>query len=295
MLAYAVPGFICVKTKLIKPQSISAFAVILMYVCSPSLTFYSFTQVSYSKTLLINMGIFFALSFVIQATVLLTFYAIFRAKGKENVRYRVASVATAFGNCGFMGVPLLQALFPNTPEAVLLSACFLIGMNLLGWTMGSAIITNNAKYLNVKKAFFNPAVIGLIIALPFFITGYKLPDQIYAMITLLGKMTTPLCMIIMGMRLATMSAKTVFCQPLNYVVVAIKQLAMPLFCFAIVWFLPIELYVKQTIFILCATPVASVVLNFSEMLGEGQESAANLVLLGTSMSIITIPLMTLLL
>ena len=41
--------------------------------------------------------------------------------------------------------------------------------------------------------------------------------------------------------------------------------------------------------ILCATPVASVVLNFAEMLGEGQENAANLVLLGTSLSVVSIP------
>ena len=48
-------------------------------------------------------------------------------------------------------------------------------------------------------------------------------------------------------------------------------------------------------FILCAAPVASVVLNFAEMLGEGQENAANLVLLGTVFSVATLPVMTLLL
>jgi predicted permease len=44
-----------------------------------------------------------------------------------------------------------------------------------------------------------------------------------------------------------------------------------------------------------ACPVASVVLNFSEMLGQGQKTAANLVLLGTGLSAITIPLMVLIL
>jgi predicted permease len=43
-----------------------------------------------------------------------------------------------------------------------------------------------------------------------------------------------------------------------------------------------------------ACPVASVVLNFAEMLGEGQETAANLMLLGTSLSVLTIPVMVLL-
>ena len=43
-----------------------------------------------------------------------------------------------------------------------------------------------------------------------------------------------------------------------------------------------------------ACPAASVVLNFAEMLGEGQETAANLVLLSTMLSALTIPLMVLL-
>ena len=42
-------------------------------------------------------------------------------------------------------------------------------------------------------------------------------------------------------------------------------------------------------------PVASVVLNFAEIAGEGQKKAASLVLLGTILSIVTLPLMMLLL
>ena len=45
MLAYAAPGFLVVKTKLIKEESISAFAFVLMYICQPCLVIYSFNQV----------------------------------------------------------------------------------------------------------------------------------------------------------------------------------------------------------------------------------------------------------
>jgi len=44
---------------------------------------------------------------------------------------------------------------------------------------------------------------------------------------------------------------------------------------------------------LAATPVASITLNFAEMLGKGQKTAANLVLLGTILSLLTLPLMAL--
>ena len=45
---------------------------------------------------------------------------------------------------------------------------------------------------------------------------------------------------------------------------------------------------------MCACPVASVVQNYAEILGEGQDVAANTVLLGTLSSIATLPLLALL-
>lgn len=294
MLAYAIPGFVTVKTGIIKPQAISAFAVILMYVCQPCLTIYSLTRVEYSRDVFVRMMIFLALTFVLQAVVLGVYYLIFRKK-QDNVAVRISNVAVAFGNVGFLGVPLLESIFPDNPEVLVYSTAFLIGMNLLGWTFASAIITRDKKYVSIKKAIFNPATVGLIIGLPLFFIGAKMPTQLDAMITLLGKMTTPLCMLIMGMRLAVNSPRSVFCRPMQYVVVVFKQVIFGLIALLLVWFLPLPTYFKETMFILACTPVASVVLNFAEMLGEGQETAANLVLLGTMSSIVTIPMMTLIL
>ena len=48
-------------------------------------------------------------------------------------------------------------------------------------------------------------------------------------------------------------------------------------------------------FVLTCCPVASVVLNFAELLGEGQEDAADMLLLGTILSVVTMPVMLLLL
>lgn len=295
MLVYAVPGFISVKTKLIKPESISAFAVILMYVCSPCLTVYSINAVpAYSKELLLQIVGFFLLSLAAQAIMLGIAFLIFRKK-YDDVKYRICTVATSFGNCAFMGVPLLEALFPGNPNVTILSVSYLLGMNIFGWTIGSAIITKDKKYIKPRKAILNPAAIAMIVCIPLFFVQWRLPEKVASIFTLLGRMSTPMCMLIMGMRLATVKPKSLFCTPIQYVIVAVKQLIFPFIGMLLIWFLPFETYVKHTMFVLCCTPIASVVLNFSEMLGEGQETAANLVLLGTVSSIVTLPLMTLLL
>lgn len=295
MLAYAVPGFLTVKCKLIKAESISAFSVVLMYVCQPMLTITSFLNATYTLDFFLQMLVAFVLAGALQLGVILTAYFILRKYYDRDIKYRIATVATAFGNCGFMGVPLLQAIMPEAVRgnAVVLSVMFLLGLNLIGWTFGSFLISGDRKYISAKKALINPAMLGLVIGLPLFICGVTLPQQVYSCVELLGKMTTPLCMIILGMRLATIKVKDMFCSPFQYAVVAIKQLAMPMICMLLVWFIPLDIYIRQSLFILSATPVASITLNFAEMLGQGQKTAANLVLLGTILSVLTLPLMAL--
>ena len=55
MLAYAVPGFLLVKTKLVKADAIPAFARLLMYVCQPFLTLYAFSRVKFTTQSLIDI------------------------------------------------------------------------------------------------------------------------------------------------------------------------------------------------------------------------------------------------
>ena len=295
MLAYAVPGFLTVKCKLIRAESISAFSVVLMYICQPMLTITSFLNATFSLDFFWKMIVAFVLAGVLQLGVILIAYFCLKKQYDKDIKYRIATIATAFGNCGFMGVPLLQAIMPEAirNNAVVLSVMFLLGLNLIGWTFASYLITGDKKYISVKKAVINPAMLGLVIGLPLFICGVKLPAEVFNCVELLGKMTTPLCMIILGMRLATITFKEMFGSPFQYFIVAVKQIIMPMLGLVLIWFIPIDFYIRQSLFILAATPVARITLNFAEMLGKGQKTAANLVLLGTLLSILTLPLMAL--
>ena len=300
MLIVAVPCFILVKSKAVKPESISAFSKVLMYVCQPALTLYSVGKADFTAELGINLLIFFGIITVVQLLFIGFFFLLFRKK-QEDIRYRIATVATTLSNCSFLGVPLLEAIFPDSPNAAAYSMMYFLSMNLLGWTLVSAIITRDKKYFGVKKIFLNPAVLSVAVALPFFLTGFKLSAESGAffgalgnMITILGKMTTPLCMLIMGMRLATVRVKALFVSPLQYFSVAVNQLIFPLFVFGALFFVPIAAEIKVCMFVMCACPVASVVQNYAEILGEGQDTAANTVLLGSILSIATLPLLALL-
>ena len=180
-----------------------------MYVCQPMLTITSFLNAQFSLNFFWQMIVAFVLAGVLQLGVIIIAYFCLKKNYDKDIKYRVATVATAFGNCGFMGVPLLQAIMPEDVRnnAVVLSVMFLLGLNLIGWTFASYLISGDKKFISAKKAFINPAMLGLVIGLPLFICGAKLPTEIFTCVELLGKMTTPLCMIILGMRLATITFK----------------------------------------------------------------------------------------
>ena len=299
MLAYAVPGYIIIKAKAVKSDHIASFSKLLMYVCQPALTLYSFNKADFSKQLGINLLIFLGIITLVQLLFIGVFYLIF-IKKMQDVRYRVTTVATTLSNCSFLGVPLLEAIFPNSPNVAVYSMMYFLSMSLLGWTLVSAIITRDKKYISVKKILINPATLSIVISLPFFFTGFKigfengeLLGQIGNMIDILGKMTTPLCMLVLGMRLATVKVKNLFNNWQQYLAVFVNQVIFPLFTLGILMLFKVDTELRWCMFIMCACPVAAVVQNYAEILGEGQDVAANMVLLGTLSSIVTLPLIAL--
>lgn len=293
MLLYAVPGFLLVKTGLVKDTHIPSFSKLLMFVCQPCITIYSFRQVTFTPESLKNLSICLALATGLQLGMVLLFFVLFKRK-RQDILWRIINLASVLSNCAFLGIPILEALLPDHPEALAYSSVFGVAMTLIGWSAGLYIISLDKKYIKPKKLLLNPGTIGFIIALIMYFFSIRLPQNMEDMLTLLGRMSTPLCMIIMGMRLATVRVKAIFCDARQYLAVFLNQIAFPLIAFAVMYFMPISPILKQSVFILCACPVASMVQNYAELIGEGNDKAANMVLLGTITSVLTVPLVCLL-
>ena len=295
LLLIAAPGYILMKRKMLSESCIPGFSKILLFVCQPCLAVFSFGGLEFSWKLLADIGIFAALIIVVHAIMLGGSFLVLNKKSKEPI-YRIITIGTTFGNCAFFGIPVIEALMPErAPSLIVYTTVYAVVMNVLGWTVGSAIISRDRKYVSVKKIFLNPAMIGTAVALLIFITGMDFPKEIDSMIEYTARMATPLSMIVMGMRLGTMNFKKIFTDYRVYVTIAVKQFLMPLIAFGIVMLFPeLDAGLRQTFFITCACPIASIVLNFSEIVGEGQEAGANLVLVSTMCSILTLPVMMLL-
>lgn len=295
-LLYIVPGYLLCKAKRAAAEHLSTMSAVLVYVCAPCMIVNSFLQLEFTPKGFANMAIFFAVTLALQIVFMLVLYALFRKKYDDS-KYRILTIGAVLGNVGFFGLPVIKAVLPDYPEVMCYSSVYVASMNILVFTAGIFCLTNDKKYISLKAAVLNPTTVSVVAALPLYFFGVRqyLPDILCGGVALLGNMTTPLCMVILGIRLATVPLKKLFTRPMIYVICLCKLLIFPLFCYGAVCFLPLDYALKASVLVLSAVPCASVILNMAEMHHAETELAANCVLLSTLLCFLTIPLLVLLL
>lgn len=291
-LLYILPGFLACKSKIAKADHLASLSAILMYVCSPGMIISSFMETERTIANTKQVLLFFVVSLLLQVLITAILYALLHKK-YDDVKYRMLTVSFGLGNSGFFGIPIIKALLPGHPEVACFACVYIVGMNMITFTVGAYCLTGDKKRMAFRRAFLNPSFISFVVALILFAFNFQgvAPAKLLDAISLLGKMTTPLCMIILGIRLASVSFKKLFTRPFVYVISACKLLVFPLFCLVVVYFLPLSDLFKAAMFILCGTPCASVMLNIAEMYHGETELAANCVLLSTLLCIFTIPIL----
>ncbi len=199
----AVPGYLLRKTKLLPDKAASIFAVLLLYISQPFLMMSSLFNKKFEPSMLKDFG------FVLLFAVLLQFLVYFAARllfsrTKDEAARRAAVASSYLGNVGFMGIPVMQMLFPGNDEMVLYTVVYNIAFNAMTWTLGVFAITGEKRHIDPVKIVLNPPTIAVIVALPFFFCNVHIPEQVMTPVSYLGNMTLPLSMIILGVRLADM-------------------------------------------------------------------------------------------
>lgn len=291
MIAYGVPGYLLVKSKHLGEESIKAFAKMLLYVCSPALCVYNLSSVVTTPQLIKELCLFFVLSLVAQIVIILVFAFILRKKSKADIGYKLCAVTGACGNVGFFGVPLLEYLIPDMPEVRIYSAAFSITMNIIGWTLGLLLMTGDKKYVKLKSVFVNPSMISFIVAFILFVFNVKFPDMVSEYIQSLAKMSTFVCMTVLGMRLATKKLSTIFSNKKVYLAAVSKLIIFPVVVFFIFKLLPISQTAMTSAFILGCCPAATMLQSLAETHGGDGKTAADIVLGTSLLCIISIPFM----
>jgi len=194
--------------------------------------------------------------------------------------------AVVYGNIGFMGVPLVQSILGA--DAMIYGALSLVAFNLFSWTHG-VILMGGRKALSPRKVFLNPGVIGLAIALVFFLGHFTLPAPIGNAVSFLADLNSPLAMVVVGAQMASAGLLRSFRRPVLYAASAVRLVVIP--ALTALCLLPLglnpALYCASVI--LSAAPVAGITSMFAQQFGRNTETAVQMITLSTLLSIVTLP------
>ena len=298
IVVLAVPGYALRRTGLLHEKASGALAVLLLYVSQPFLMMSSLFNKPFDASMLANFGWIILFAVVLQLLVYLFACLVF-VKDGDLAAKRAATASSYLGNVGFMGIPVMQMLFPDNTDLVLYTVIYNIAFNAMAWTLGVFAVTGDRRSVKPYKIFLNPPTIAVIVALPFFFCNVNIPEQVMTPISYLGEMTLPLSMLILGIRLADMRLPALFGNWRVYAASAIKLIFFPLFSLGVLLLVrslfPLDRFVVIALFIIAAMPTASSALNFAEMYEGDKETAAASTLMSTLLCILTIPVLMLLL
>jgi len=270
----------------------AGIATLLVNVAMPASVFMSLMRPFSSELLLESLAVFFVTGAVYALGAVLGFLAAKVFKVEQGAR-RCWAFGVGFGNVGFMGLPIIGAVFG--PEGLFYVAMALAAFNLHSFTWGVWIFDKSGVLGPLQVILKNPALGATIVGFGFFLTGIRLPAALEGGVSLIAGMTSPISMILIGAILAKQRLKDTIMDYKTLPPVAIKLLVMPLLTLlALRWLVPNPLMVG-VIVTLMAMPTAAATAIFAEQFNGDSVTAAKLVVVGTLLCVITVPLISLLL
>lgn len=282
-------GYYCRRVDVFHDRANIAFSKLMTEVSMPCLIFYSIAcqdNVGSKSDSIIILGLAFV-SFLL--FIIIAFFSdkLYRAKSDE---VGIIKFITVFNNCTFMGLPILVAVLDQV--GVFYIAIFNIANSLLVFTVGLYYIGLSAK--NMAKFSFrlliNSGNIATIISLILYYFDIR-PFQILTETTsMVGNMTTPLSMIVLGVSLADMNIKEIITEYKLYIFAVIKMLVLPILLIVILKLFGLHDHnLLLGISLISAMPGASITVTLANQYDCNPHLASKYMFLSTIISLLTIP------
>ncbi len=270
-------GVLCGKTKWLHDVGAKQMTNILVKLITFCVIVESFCTVEFSKEKLEQMGIavFSCLLCTFIGGVLAT--VLFR-KSKDSFQ-SVLKFGTIFSNCGFMSLPLVDALLGA--EGVFVVSIFVGIFQCLCWTYGVGIYHYFDKSKALKQIVMNPGIIGIVVGLPLFLLKVSCPSILLTPIQMLADMNTPMAMLVTGFYLGKMTLKLQKGDGYIALGVILRLLVIPFSVMGILYALGVRGFVLVACMVPVCAPSASNTSLFAVLFGQDEVYASRMVKVGS--------------
>lgn len=278
-------GFLCGKIKMLNENSVKSINDLVLYIVCPCVIINSFIR-KFDKTMLEGLLVTAAAALFVMMLSILIAHFVFH--DKNDTKNRVYKFATVFSNCGFISLPLQQALLGN--EGVFYGAAYIAVFNIVMWTAGVYISSGDIKMLSPKKVFLNPCIIAVAVGIVIFVFSIPVPDIISEPIGYLSALNTPVPMIIIGFYLSQSKILDAFKNIKNFLCVGLRLVILPLISLGAFMLCGINGKVLIAALIATAASSAAATTMFAAKFGNDTSLSVNIVTMSTLLSVITMPL-----
>lgn len=279
-------GFALAKSKVLNDEAVRGMTDFVLILVTPCVIIKSFFR-EFNKSDLKDLLISFLLGVILHTAFILLSLLVLRDKNKN--RQVVLQYAAVFSNCGFMAIPLQQALLGD--NGVFLGSSFVAIFNAFVWSWGLRVMSGDKKSLKPLKIITRPAILALIIGLIVFLLSIPVPKIISEPVSMLAALNTPLPMVIIGFHLASSNVikglKDIKC----IFAILLRLVIFPAAAITAMWLCGINGDMLISLAICASAPVAAVTTMFSSKYNRDTELSVNLVSLSTLLSLITMPVM----
>ncbi len=297
-------GYLCYKKNIITDEVSKKLSAIVVNIANPALVLTGCMgeEKIQGRELLLTIAIILA----IYIALILIAQVLPRMLHVEKKSHGVFKAMTIFSNIGFMGFPVVAALYGNS--ALLYAALFTIPYNILIYTYGIAsmsvrkedeegipVLKNQSGFRPLLGRILNAGVIACIVTMILYLFQIPIPAMLGDTITHLSNLTAPLSMMVIGASLAVIDLKKLFTDKKLLLFSAIKLLVIPIAGVLIIKQFVSNEMICGVCMVMLATPVGSMTAMLAQQYEGDYEMASKGVALTTVLSVITMPVVSMIL
>ena len=304
MAVMMIVGYICVRTKVLGEAALNGVCAFILKAGIPLLVFSNAVSGT-TRADLIGSDAIIAMTLVMYALLISLFTLLSYVLRVKRERGRMFRGCFAFGNAGFIGLPLILALFPG--KGALYFALMSIVDQFLLWTYGvwtckkvddrQSIADERPAHgwLDRLSPLVSPALIAVVLAVVLILAGVTIPDVVLTPLKTLGSTASPLSMVYLGGLFAIRDWTGILRKYELYVGITVKMLAFPVGFYALLTFVPPLLGLGTAnpdmvhmMTLVSGLPTMSSMVMFAEREHNQPEYAIGMVLVTTVASLFTL-------
>ncbi|MFV0246686.1 MAG: AEC family transporter [Mycoplasmatales bacterium] len=297
LAALIIVGYSLEKKNILDEHTINKFSNFLLTITFPAMLIGAFNvDLSTSKiidpTIPSNIYMPIILGFLVYILLFMVCILTIKPLKVKKEHKDIILFSLLFGNTSFIGFPLISSVLGQ--DALIYMVLLNIPFNIIVFSLGTYILADDKKhYVDFKNILLTPVMFGMYIGLSLMMLNIffnvSIPSFIESPINMLGDMTPPLSMIIVGCSLTKANIPKAIKTPVFYYISLLKLLIIPIITYLIFSIFMNNNVLLLELIIFTGVPTATISVVFARSYKLDHVYASEIILITTILSLLSIP------